>query len=310
MRELIVICGPTASGKRRWRWKSASRWVVKGFSADSMQIYRGMDIGTAKPTAEEKRGVAHHLLDIAKPSEAYSGRGLPGKGGCGHRGLLSRGKIPVVCGGTGLYIDALTRPMGFSARGDESVRRQLEAIASLEGGKERLHAMLREVDPESADRLHVNDVRRVVRALEIYTLTGRTFSEQRALDAGREGAYRGRLFGLFWPREELYERIDRRVDQMMAEGLAKEVARAPVRRRFCKRDRDAGHRLQGDCAGRSLEKCPMAEAGCSASKSGHRKLRQAAAHLVSAGTSASYGFSRGPQRRDISREILMRKEQS
>lgn len=223
MRELLIICGPTASGKTAVAVEICLAIGGEVISADSMQIYRGMDIGTAKPTETERRGVPHHLLDIAAPGEAYSAAAYRDKAIEAIEGVLSRGKIPVVCGGTGLYIDALTRPMGFSAQGDESIRRPLEDIAAKEGGKERLHAMLREADPESAERLHVNDVRRVIRALEVYRLTGKTLTQQNALDRGREGAYKGRLFGLSLPREELYNRIDRRVDRMISDGLADEV---------------------------------------------------------------------------------------
>ena len=223
MRELTILCGPTASGKTAVAVEICLAVGGEVVSADSMQIYRGMNIGTAKPTESEMRGVPHHVLGIAEPGEAYSVAAYREKAIDAIEDIFARGKIPVACGGTGLYIDALTRPMGFSAQGDESVRGPLEKIASQDGGKEQLHAMLREVDPESAERLHVNDVRRVVRALEIHRLTGKTLTEQRALDRAREGAYRGRLFGLDWPREELYRRIDLRVDQMMADGLVDEV---------------------------------------------------------------------------------------
>ncbi len=223
MRELLIICGPTASGKTAVAVEICLETGGEVISADSMQIYRGMNIGTAKPTPLEKRGVPHHLLDVADPGEAYSVAAYREKAIEAIEDVLTRGRTPVVCGGTGLYIDALTRPMGFSAQGDESVRCPLEEMASQEGGKERLHGLLRDVDPESAERLHVNDVRRVIRALEIQQLTGKTLSEHRAEDRGREGAYRGNLFGLSWPREVLYQRIDLRVDLMMAEGLADEV---------------------------------------------------------------------------------------
>ena len=225
MRELIVICGPTASGKTAVAVELCLAVGGEVISADSMQIYRGMDTGTAKPTGEEMRGVPHHMLSFMPPNESCSAALYREKAIRMIEDVASRGKVPVVCGGTGLYIDALTRPLGFSAQSDEGVRGPLEQIAAQPGGKERLHAMLREADPESAARLHVNAVRRVIRALEIFRLTGKTLTEQRALDRTREGAYRGRLFGLSWPREALYRRIDCRVDQMMAEGLPDEVCR-------------------------------------------------------------------------------------
>ncbi len=225
MQELIVICGPTASGKTAVAVELCLAIGGEVISADSMQVYRGMDIGTAKPTAAEMHGVPHHMLGVAPPDEPCSAALYRERATEAIEAVNARGNVPVVCGGTGLYIDALTRPMGFFARGDSGVRGPLEAAAAEPGGKERLHATLREIDPESAARLHVNDVRRVVRALEVYRLTGRTLTQQRALDRARDGAYRGRLFGLSWPREVLYRRIDRRVDQMMADGLADEVRR-------------------------------------------------------------------------------------
>ncbi len=171
-RELLIICGPTASGKTAVAVEVCREIGGEVVSADSMQVYRGMDIGTAKPGAAEMRGIAHHLIDVAEPGEKYSAAAYRSAALQAIEGMRARGKEPVVCGGTGLYIDALTRPLGFSARGDESIRRPLEEIASLPDGKARLHAMLREIDPQSADRLHPNDVRRVVRALEVYRLTG------------------------------------------------------------------------------------------------------------------------------------------
>ena len=129
----------------------------------------------------------------------------------------------MLCGGTGLYIDALTRPMAFSEQSDDAVRAELKAIAETPGGKERLHAMLQGIDPDSARRLHENDVRRVIRAIEIYRITGRTMTEQMALDREREVDYRVKLFALEWPRDALYERVNERVDQMMSSGLVDEV---------------------------------------------------------------------------------------
>lgn len=223
MRELLIICGPTASGKTAVAVALCRALDGEVISADSMQIYRGMDIGAAKPTPEEMRGVPHHLLDIVDPGESFSVAAYRERAVKAIEDVLARGKTPVVCGGTGLYIDALTRPMGFSAQGDESVRRPLEEIAAQDGGKETLHGMLRDVDPESAARLHVNDVRRVIRALEVFKLTGKSLTQLMAEDRERHGAYRGKLFGLSWPREELYRRIDMRVDLMIEDGLVREV---------------------------------------------------------------------------------------
>lgn len=307
MRELLIICGPTASGKTAVAVEICLALGGEVVSADSMQIYRGMDIGTAKPTAEEKRGVTHHLLNIAEPGEAYSAAAYRVKATQAIEDIFTRGKIPVVCGGTGLYIDALTRPLGFSAQGDESVRKPLEEIAAQECGKERLHAMLRAVDPISADRLHVNDQRRVIRALEIFELTGKTLSEQRALDAAGEGAYRGRLYGLSWPREELYARIDLRVDQMVAEGLVREVESL----------------LSGGLHGRTTAmqgigykeiaralagECLMAEA-VERVKQATRNYAKRQLTWFRRDERVTWIEASGRTARDISREILMRKEQ-
>jgi tRNA dimethylallyltransferase len=307
MRELLIICGPTASGKTAVAVEICLALGGEVVSADSMQIYRGMDIGTAKPKPEEARGVAHHLLDIAEPGEAYSVATYRERAIEAIEDIFARGRTPVVCGGTGLYIDALTRPLGFSAQGDESVRKPLEEIASREGGRERLHAMLREVDPQSADRLHVNDVRRVIRALEIFQLTGKTLSEQRALDSGREGAYRGRLVGLSWPREELYARIDRRVDQMMADGLVKEVE-ALLSGGLCGRAtamqgigyKEVARALAGECA--------MAEA-VERVKQATRNYAKRQLTWFRRDERVTWIEASGRGARDISREILMRKEQ-
>jgi len=308
MRELTIICGPTASGKTAVAVEICLAVGGEVVSADSMQIYRGMDIGTAKPNAEETRGVPHHLLGIAEPGEAYSVAAYREKAIEAIEDIFARGRTPVVCGGTGLYIDALTRPMGFSAQGDESVRGPLEEIASQEGGKERLHGMLREADPESAERLHVNDVRRVVRALEIYQLTGKTLSEQRALDRAREGAYRGRLFGLDWPREELYRRIDLRVDQMMQEGLVDEVkallegglsglATAMQGIGY----KEVARALSGECTmGEAVERVKQATRNYAKRQLTWFRRDERMVWIEAAGRSA----------RDISREILEREDQS
>lgn len=220
---LVVIGGATASGKTAAAVQLCRAINGEVISCDSMQIYRGMDIGTAKPTIEERQGVAHHMIDIIDPLESYSASRFKEEAAACIEDILSRGKQPVLCGGTGLYIDALTRPLAFSLPSDAAVRDELIALSQEEDGRNRLHALLETIDPESAVRLHKNDVRRVVRAIEIYRLTGRTMTEHMADDQQREGDYALSFFALDWPREALYERIDRRVDQMMQRGLAGEV---------------------------------------------------------------------------------------
>lgn len=222
--ELIVIAGPTASGKTALAVRLCQRIDGEVISADSMQIYRGMDIGTAKPDKEEMGGIRHHLLSIVEPDERFSAAAYRETALKAIENVRKAGKRPVLCGGTGLYIDALTRPMGFGQHvGNNELRSTLMTIAEEDGGKERLHQMLAEVDSESARRLHVNDVRRVIRAIEVYRMTGHTIGEQARFDRQHEDTFIVKMFALNWPREKLYERINRRVDEMMARGLQQEV---------------------------------------------------------------------------------------
>ena len=220
---LIVIAGPTASGKTAAAVELCKRIGGEVVSADSMQISRGMDILSAKPGADEMGGVPHHMLGVADPAVKYSAARYRDEAKAVIADVLARGAQPVLCGGTGLYIDAVTRPMEFSEKCDDALRRELMALAEQPGGRRRLHEMLAEIDPEAAAKLHENDVRRVSRAIEVYRLTGRTQSEQAKLDAQREGDYRETLFALSWPRDELYRRIDLRVERMLEAGLVDEV---------------------------------------------------------------------------------------
>ena len=222
---LIVVAGPTASGKTACAVELCRLIDGEVVSADSMQIYRGMDVLSAMPTDEEMRGIPHHMLGIADPSEKYSAAMYRDRANEIIAGIHARGKHAVVCGGTGLYINALTRPLSFSERSDEKLHDALMAMADEPGGRTKLHRMLEEVDPESALRLHENDVRRVVRAIEIYRLTGVTQTEQSKLDAQLEGDYNETIFALDWPRDVLYSRIDQRVDMMLKAGLIDEVRR-------------------------------------------------------------------------------------
>ena len=222
--ELLIIAGPTASGKTAVAVELALRLDAEVVSADSMQVYRDMDILTAMPTPEEMRGVPHHMLGVFPPDQKCSAAAYRELALGRIQDILARGKRPIVCGGTGLYINALTRPLSFAAQGDDAIRAELTRIAEAEGGRERLHEQLKAVDPAAAARLHPNDVRRVVRALEIYRITGRTQSEQAALDAQRgDGPFSERVYALDWPREILYARIDQRVDEMVASGMIEEV---------------------------------------------------------------------------------------
>jgi len=221
--KLIVIAGPTASGKTACAVNLCQKIGGEVVSADSMQIYRGMDVLSARPTQDEMQGIPHHMLGIADPAEKFSAARYRDMARRVISGVYARGKMPVLCGGTGLYINAVTRPMEFSEKCDEALRQELLAMSEQPGGRKKLHDMLAEIDPEAAAKLHENDVRRVTRAIEVYRLTGLTQSQQAALDARREGDYAETLFALDWPREELYRRIDLRVDMMLKAGLVDEV---------------------------------------------------------------------------------------
>lgn len=222
---LVVVAGPTASGKTACAAALCLRLGGEVVSADSMQVYRGMDILTAMPSRAEMRGVPHHMLGIADPGEKFTAAMYRDRAKAVIADIRARGAQPVVCGGTGLYIDALTKPMRFSEESDERLHAELLALAEAPGGRRRLHEMLAEVDPESAARLHENDVRRVARAVEVYRLAGVRQSEQSRQDALGEGDYDERIFALDWPRDALYRRIERRVDAMLAAGLIDEVRR-------------------------------------------------------------------------------------
>lgn len=221
--KLIVIAGPTASGKTACAVALCKKIGGEVVSADSMQIYRGMDVLSAMPTPEEMQSIPHHMLNFADPAEKFSAARYRDIAKAAIAEIHGRGVQPVLCGGTGLYINAVTRPMEFSEKCDEALRQQLLQMAQEPGGRGKLHTMLSEIDPEAARKLHENDVRRVTRAIEVYQLTGRTQSEQAKLDAQREGDYREILFCLRWPREELYRRINQRVDSMLQSGLVEEV---------------------------------------------------------------------------------------
>ena len=217
-----VLTGPTASGKTAFSIQLAKKHDCEIICMDSMQIYRGMDIGTAKPTGEEMQGIVHHMLDVADPREAFSVARYQEMAEECISDILARGKRPLLVGGTGLYLRALRQPMAMGdVSGDAKVREELENIAASEGGRERLHDMLAAVDPETALRLHINDVRRVVRALEVYRLTGVAFSRQPQLQTDSRFSYR--VATLTMDRALLYSRIEQRVDVMLAQGLMNEV---------------------------------------------------------------------------------------
>jgi tRNA dimethylallyltransferase len=222
--EILAVVGPTASGKSALALELARRLGGEIVSCDSMQIYRGMDIGTAKPTKEEQAAVPHHLIDIVEPEEDFSANDYAVAAEIAVRDILSRGRIPVFCGGTGLYLDAFLRGEEGEVPGaDPVVRAELEALLQLHG-VDFLHGLLSEVDPESAATVHKNNTRRVIRALEIYRVTGVPKSEWDRRSRQRPPRYRAAVIGLSYAdREVLYRRIEGRVDQMIDEGLVEET---------------------------------------------------------------------------------------
>ena len=224
-RQVIVVCGPTATGKTALGIELALRYGGEIVSADSMQVYRRMDIGTAKASAEERARVPHHRLDVCEPWEDYSVSRYVQEAAAVCDGLLAEGKLPVIVGGTGLYIDSLLSGRDFAARdqGDEGLRAALSADYDRLGGQAMLET-LRAFDPERAARLHPGDKRRIVRAIEIYRLTGKTITQHDAETRALPPRYEALTLALtFADRADLYARIDRRVEQMVAAGLFEEV---------------------------------------------------------------------------------------
>ena len=219
---VIAVAGPTASGKSDLGLKLAQRLGGEIVCMDSMQIYRRMDIGTAKPTAQERALLPHHMLDVADPTEAYAVADYAVAAEQVIAQILSRGRVPILVGGTGLYLKALMDGLSLGGTGgDERLRAELNALADEPGGKERLHARLAAVDPETAARLHPNDRRRVIRAIEVFEQTGVPMSRQN--HAAQDRPFRVLPLALEWPRDLLYARLETRVHRMMELGLLSEV---------------------------------------------------------------------------------------
>jgi tRNA dimethylallyltransferase len=222
---LLVLIGPTAVGKTALSLKIAKAADAEIISGDSMQVYRGMDIGTAKLPPEEREGISHHLIDILDPREPFSVSQFQRLCMEKIEEIRKRGKLPFIVGGTGLYIESVC--YGYSFEGDggnEAFRERMKQFA-LEHGPEALHARLAALDPVAASRLHANDLKRVIRALEVIEATGRPFSEiqsQRRKDQ-KESPFNLCLIGLTMDRQLLYRRIDQRVDEMIEQGLVEEV---------------------------------------------------------------------------------------
>lgn len=220
---LIVLTGPTAVGKTSLSISLAKAAEGEIISADSMQVYKHMDIGSAKITKEEMEGIPHYLIDVLEPNEEFHVVRFQEMAKEAMKKIYSRKKIPILTGGTGFYIQAVVKDIDFSMDTEKSsVRMHLEKLAEEKGG-EYLHQLLAQKDPESAQKIHPNNIKRVIRALEYYELTGEKISLHNEKEGEKVSPYNTAYFVLNDCRERLYERIDRRVDQMLEQGLVEEV---------------------------------------------------------------------------------------
>lgn len=264
--KIIAVAGPTASGKSALALELCKRLDGELISLDSMQIYRGLDIGTAKPTKAEQAEVRHHMIDICEPTENFSAAEFAERAHKVIADVRSRGKRAVLCGGTGLYLDTVLGRLDFGEiESDEKLRGELIAFAE-KNGAEALHERLREIDPQAAEKIHPNNVRRVARAIEIYELTGKTKTEHDR-EAISDSPYESLIIGLDYDdREVLYNRINRRVDAMIEAGLEGEV-RSLLSRGLLSAESTAGQAIgykemlgyiAGDCSlGDAVEKIKL-----------------------------------------------------
>lgn len=264
--KIIAVAGPTASGKSALALELCKRLDGELISLDSMQIYRGLDIGTAKPTKAEQAEVRHHMINICEPTENFSAAEFAERAHKVIADVRSRGKRAVLCGGTGLYLDTVLGRLDFGEiESDETLRGELIAFAEKNGAK-ALHERLRGIDPQAAEKIHPNNVRRVARAIEIYELTGKTKTEHDR-EAISDSPYESLIIGLDYDdREVLYSRINRRVDAMIEAGLEREV-RSLLSRGLLSAESTAGQAIgykemlgyiAGDCSlGDAVEKIKL-----------------------------------------------------
>ncbi len=222
---LIVVAGATASGKTSLAINLAKEFNGEVVSADSMQIYKYMDIGTAKPTIEEMDGVVHHLIDIVTPDVNFSVAEYTKLAHDAILDITNRGKLPILTGGTGLYINSVVNDVSFEeAEQNKELRSELEELAKTEGA-EALHKILQEIDPVSAEKIHENNIKRVIRAIEVFRTTGERLSEHNEKSKEIISRYSPVMMEILWERETLYERINKRVDIMIEAGLEDETRR-------------------------------------------------------------------------------------
>ena len=211
--KVIVICGPTASGKTALSIELAKKINGEKISADSMQIYKEMNIGTAKPTKEEMQGIKHYLIDFISPEERYSVADFKKDAKSSIKNILEKGKTPIIVGGTGLYVD-----IEFDAKYREELEKAVE-----EKGLETIYEEAKKIDPQAIEKISKNDKKRILRILEIYHATGKTKTEQEIESRKKEIEYDYKVYALNWDRNILYERINKRVDIMIENGLIEEV---------------------------------------------------------------------------------------
>ena len=221
--KVIVICGPTASGKTALSIKLAKEINGEIISSDSMQIYKDMDIGTAKPSEEEMQGIPHHLIGFIEPNQRYSVAEFKKIAEEKIEEILAKGKTPIIVGGTGLYVDSLIYGIEYqNIEFDEKYRNELEERVEKEG-LEKLYEEAKKIDPQAIEKISINDKKRILRILEIYKATGKNKTEQEIESRKNEVKYDYKVFAINWEREVLYERINKRVDTMIQQGLIQEV---------------------------------------------------------------------------------------
>lgn len=222
--KVVVIVGPTASGKTALSIELAKRINGEIISSDSMQIYKDMDIGTAKVTNEEMQGIKHYLVDFVRPDCRYTVSDFKKDSENAIKEILSKGKIPIVVGGTGLYVNSLIYGIEYQdMKFDEEYRNELMKIAETEDGLKKIYEQAKNIDPEATDKISSNDKKRIIRILEIYKATGKTKTEQEIISRQNEVEYDFKVFGITMERSKLYERINLRVDIMLKQGLENEV---------------------------------------------------------------------------------------
>jgi tRNA dimethylallyltransferase len=249
---VALLVGQTASGKGAAGFLLARRLGAEIISLDSMKVYRGMDIGTAKPPADRRKGVLHHMLDVADPAEHFSTALYVGGAERAAREITERGRLPLFVGGTALYLKAVKEGLFEGPPADPAFRAAIRA-AAVERGTDALHARLAEVDPAAAERIHPNDLRRIERALEVYEKTGSPISELQHQFGGTNPTYDATVLGLRRDKEDLLRRIDRRVDKMMAAGFLEEVRRLLMQPLGQEASQALGYReliahLRGECS--------------------------------------------------------------